>query len=79
MSESFGAVELDKLVFPAKMRIDHVRVYQPNDQIRTGCDPADHPTADCMLFLPSDVNGADFLVPQTYVRFDFVSDAVTVR
>lgn len=46
MSESFGAVELDKLVFPSKMRIDYVRVYQPNDQIRIGCDPADHPTAD---------------------------------
>lgn len=28
------------------MRIDYVRIYQDNDQIRIGCDPADHPTAD---------------------------------
>lgn len=29
MSKNFGKVELDKLVFPSKMRVDYVRVYQP--------------------------------------------------
>ncbi|KAK4703593.1 beta-glucan synthesis-associated protein KRE6, partial [Phenoliferia sp. Uapishka_3] len=46
MSESFGAVQLDEIVFPSIMRVDYVRVYQANDQIRVGCDPDDHPTAD---------------------------------
>ncbi|KAL8291629.1 hypothetical protein RQP46_001887 [Phenoliferia psychrophenolica] len=43
---SFGTVELTKLVFPSIMRIDYVRVYQLNDDIRIGCDPDDHPTSD---------------------------------
>lgn len=29
MSENFGFVDLDNLVFPSKMRVDYVRVYQP--------------------------------------------------
>ena len=29
MSENFGFVDLENLVFPAKMRVDYVRVYQP--------------------------------------------------
>lgn len=29
MSSNFGYVDLDNLVFPSKMRVDYVRVYQP--------------------------------------------------
>lgn len=44
MSFSFGFVDLEHLVFPAIMRIDYIRVYQPKDAINIGCDPADFPT-----------------------------------
>lgn len=58
MSESFGNVSLNELVFPAVMRIDYVRVvrsllllddlvadriqYQPKGQTNVGCDPVDY-------------------------------------
>ena len=45
MSENFGTVDLDNLVFPMTMRIDWIRVYQPSDSINIGCDPTDFPTA----------------------------------
>ncbi|KJA25874.1 glycoside hydrolase family 16 protein [Hypholoma sublateritium FD-334 SS-4] len=45
MSENFGTVDLTNLVFPTKMRIDWIRVYQPSDSINIGCDPTDFPTA----------------------------------
>ena len=45
MSENFGTVDLDNLVFPTTMRIDWIRVYQPSDSINIGCDPTDFPTA----------------------------------
>ena len=28
------------------MRVDYVRVYQPQDAINVGCDPDDYPTYD---------------------------------
>lgn len=44
------------LVFPAKMRVDYVRVYQHPDSINYGCDPKDFPTmeyiAKYVLHLP---------------------------
>uniref|UniRef100_A0A8H8CRD2 GH16 domain-containing protein n=1 Tax=Psilocybe cubensis TaxID=181762 RepID=A0A8H8CRD2_PSICU len=45
MSKNFGDVDFDHLVFPAKMRVDWIRVYQPKDKINVGCDPKDFPTA----------------------------------
>ncbi|PPQ67112.1 hypothetical protein CVT25_005713 [Psilocybe cyanescens] len=45
MSKNFGDVDFDHLVFPAKMRVDWIRVYQPKDSINVGCDPKDFPTA----------------------------------
>ncbi|KAJ7706348.1 beta-glucan synthesis-associated [Mycena rosella] len=45
MSENFGTVDFEHLTFPAVMRVDYVRVYQPKDAINIGCDPADFPTA----------------------------------
>jgi beta-glucan synthesis-associated protein KRE6 len=44
MSENFGTVDLEHLVFPTKMRVDWIRVYQPKDAVNVGCDPADFPT-----------------------------------
>jgi beta-glucan synthesis-associated protein KRE6 len=45
MSQNFGVVDLDHLAFPATMRVDYVRVYQPKDKVNVGCDPKDFPTA----------------------------------
>ncbi|KAJ7932557.1 beta-glucan synthesis-associated protein-domain-containing protein [Mycena leptocephala] len=44
MSLNFGAVDFDHLTFPAVMRVDYIRVYQPKDAINIGCDPVDYPT-----------------------------------
>lgn len=44
-SENFGTIEYEKITFPAVMSIDWIRVYQPADERRIGCDPDDHPTA----------------------------------
>ena len=55
MSPNFGFVDLVHLTFPAVMRVDWVRVYQPKDAINIGCDPKDFPTAayinQCVLRL----------------------------
>lgn len=45
MSEQFGNVDFANLVFPAIMKVDYVRIYQRNDIINIGCDPADYPTS----------------------------------
>lgn len=45
MSNSFVYVNFDELTFPAHMRVDYVRVYQPENAINIGCDPPDFPTA----------------------------------
>ena len=44
MSRSFGPVDLEHLPFPAHMRVDYVRIYQPANAINVGCDPKDFPT-----------------------------------
>ena len=44
MSKNFGFVDLDHLTFPATMRIDYVRIYQPKGSVNIGCDPEDYPT-----------------------------------
>ncbi|TBU27933.1 glycoside hydrolase family 16 protein [Dichomitus squalens] len=45
ISEAFGEVEYDILMFPLTMRIDWIRVYQDPNAINIGCDPPDFPTA----------------------------------
>ncbi|KAG2159691.1 glycoside hydrolase family 16 protein [Suillus bovinus] len=45
ISENFQTVDFTNLVFPATMRIDWIRVYQPQGSINIGCDPKDFPTA----------------------------------
>ncbi|KAF7310776.1 GH16 domain-containing protein [Mycena chlorophos] len=44
ISENFGTIDFEHLTFPAVMKIDYVRVYQPKDAINIGCDPTDFPT-----------------------------------
>ena len=44
MSRGFGPVDLHRLTFPAHMRIDYIRVYQPTNAINIGCNPKDFPT-----------------------------------
>jgi beta-glucan synthesis-associated protein KRE6 len=44
MSRNFGTVDLQHLTFPTTMRIDWIRVYQPENAINIGCDPKDFPT-----------------------------------
>ncbi|CAK5274062.1 unnamed protein product [Mycena citricolor] len=45
-SHSFSFIDFQNLVFPAVMKIDYIRVYQPPDQINVGCDTAARPTQD---------------------------------
>ncbi|KAM0751136.1 beta-glucan synthesis-associated [Meredithblackwellia eburnea MCA 4105] len=45
LSESFTTIST-KLTYPATMRVDYVRIYQPADQINIGCSPELYPTAD---------------------------------
>lgn len=45
ISENFGVVDTERLIFPAKMSVDYIRVYQPKDQINVSCDPKEFPTA----------------------------------
>lgn len=47
MSNGFQTIRWPTLNFPATMKVDYVRVYQPDGQEdRVSCDPADHPTAN---------------------------------
>lgn len=45
ISNSWAYINWLALVFPAEMRVDYVRVYQPNNSISITCDPDDYPTA----------------------------------
>jgi hypothetical protein len=61
ISNGFGTVDVEHLTFPAKMRIDWIRVYQPKDQVNIGCSPKDFPTAEyiekCVISLRDDLGG----------------------
>lgn len=47
MAQSFEAQDWDHLVFPSKMYIDYVRVYQRSDvKEGVGCNPSHHPTTN---------------------------------
>ncbi|CAO1617860.1 unnamed protein product [Sympodiomycopsis kandeliae] len=46
MSDGFQTIRYSSLQFPATLKVDYVRVYQPDGQTdRISCDPPDHPTA----------------------------------
>ncbi|GAA5870600.1 hypothetical protein JCM8547_002058 [Rhodosporidiobolus lusitaniae] len=62
MSENFGYVDLDNLVFPSKMRVDYVRVYQDSDYEFIGCDPKDNPTVEYIKNNPELYNNPNITV-----------------
>ncbi|GAA5969420.1 hypothetical protein JCM11641_008110 [Rhodosporidiobolus odoratus] len=45
ISDSFQTIDYHDLVFPAKMKIDYVRIYQQEGKQNMGCDPKDMPTS----------------------------------
>ncbi|KAI0920890.1 hypothetical protein AcW2_006028 [Taiwanofungus camphoratus] len=45
MSYNFGQIDLGSMPFPVHLRVDYIRVYQPQGAINIGCDPPDFPTA----------------------------------
>ena len=52
MATQFVTPDFANLVFPATMRIDWIRVYQPKDAINVGCDPEDYPTSAYIMQYP---------------------------
>ncbi|KAF9531629.1 beta-glucan synthesis-associated [Crepidotus variabilis] len=44
LSEGFSEIDTAHLTFPAIMKIDYIRVYQPTKAINVGCNPKDFPT-----------------------------------
>lgn len=56
LSLNFGLIDFDNLVFPTKMLVDYIRVYQHPDRINLGCDPPGYPTNNyinaCVVFYP---------------------------
>lgn len=44
ISNSWTYVDWPSLTFPSHMKIDYVRIYQPNDSKSVTCDPLDYPT-----------------------------------
>lgn len=48
MSNSFAAIDYEKIHadLPATMRIDYIRIYQPEDNQIMTCDPEGYPTTD---------------------------------
>lgn len=45
LSDGFQKVLWNEVAFPARMRVDYIKVYQRQGEERVGCDPDDHPTA----------------------------------
>ncbi|KAH9984637.1 glycoside hydrolase family 16 protein [Russula compacta] len=45
ISPQFGKIDFEHLTFPTTMRVDYVRVYQPQGQTNIGCDPQGFPTS----------------------------------
>lgn len=66
MSPGFQNQDFQHLVFPNKMLVDYVRIYQRDGHENWGCDPSDHPTTqyieECVSIA---VSGLAFL-PLTY-------------
>ncbi|EGW31664.1 uncharacterized protein SPAPADRAFT_140433 [Spathaspora passalidarum NRRL Y-27907] len=63
ISNNWAYINWPALTFPSTMRIDYVRVYQPEDQVNIGCDPPGYPTFDYIeqhLNIYSDANITKF-------------------
>ncbi|GMM34003.1 beta-glucan synthesis-associated protein [Saccharomycopsis crataegensis] len=46
ISNNWAYIDWASLHFPMTMRIDYVRIYQPEGEENMGCDPEDYPTYD---------------------------------
>lgn len=46
VSNSWAYIDWQSLYFPMHMRVDYVRVYQPENDINMTCDPDGYPTTD---------------------------------
>ncbi|GAA6060271.1 hypothetical protein JCM10212_003971 [Sporobolomyces blumeae] len=62
MSPNFGEIDYENLVFPAKMRVDWIRVFQQVDKINIGCDPESNPTVDYINRNPELYNNPNLTV-----------------
>ncbi|KAH9875112.1 hypothetical protein J1614_004601 [Plenodomus biglobosus] len=62
MSNSFAAIDLDEIAkdLPAYMRIDYIRVYQPEDNQIVTCDPEGYPTTDYIEKHPEPYSNPNF-------------------
>ncbi|KAG8972105.1 hypothetical protein FRB90_010304, partial [Tulasnella sp. 427] len=69
MSENFGDVDLDRLVFPTHLEIDWIRVYQPKDNINVGCDPEGFPTSSYIDMFPEVYTNANLTVRRSEFRY----------
>lgn len=53
MSVGFsGAIDFERLTFPAEMKVDWIRIYQYEEDMNIGCDPASHPTSNYINAFP---------------------------
>lgn len=46
ISNNWAYIDWPSIVFPSHLRVDYVRIYQPEDAINLSCDPEDYPTSD---------------------------------
>ena len=46
ISNNWAYIDWNALHFPLTMRMDHVRIPQPEDAINVSCDPDDYPTSN---------------------------------
>jgi len=68
LSEKFGHVDYDKLIYPAIMTVDYIRVYQDPDLPNVTCDPRKRMTL-CFGYFTTHppIHTADFPT-QTYIE-----------
>ncbi|WVQ63753.1 uncharacterized protein L199_001906 [Kwoniella botswanensis] len=71
ISENFGAVDYDGLekLWPVKMEVDYIRVYQDPNKRNIGCDPADMPTAKYISMFPEIYNDPNITVMDQIPNF----------
>ncbi|PWA00196.1 hypothetical protein BB558_003774 [Smittium angustum] len=51
-SNSFGGIDFEKIIFPASLYVDYIRLYQHPDRIQLSCDPSNRPTAQYIMDHP---------------------------
>ncbi|WRT69225.1 uncharacterized protein IL334_006209 [Kwoniella shivajii] len=71
ISENFGAVDYDGLekLWPVKMLVDYIRVYQDPNQRNLGCDPAAMPTAKYISLYPDAYNNPNITIMEQIPNF----------